>query len=116
MQIFLLLVALAAAVLAMLGGVLAGSLLLGGMLSATKRARVFAPLFLLVIPGTAAGALAGGMFIGYWAIKANENLIFLGPLGGLVVGGAGGLGLGLAGALVWWWRMSRSAQPTRQRP
>jgi hypothetical protein len=112
MQIVLVLVVLAAAVLAMLGGVLVGSLLLGGMLSATKRARVFAPLFLLVIPGTVAGSLAGGIFIGYWAVKANENLIVLGPLGGLVVGGASGLGLGVAGALFWWWRMSRSAQLT----
>ena len=107
MQIVLILVVLAAAVLLTLGAVLIGSLVLGGVLASTKRTRFLVPVFFLLVPATVLGAVAGAVVVGYFAVKANDSLIFLGPLGGLVAGGIGGLLLGLVGALLWWRRMSR---------
>jgi hypothetical protein len=110
MQIVLVLFLFAAAVLLMLGAGLVGSLILGGVFLSTKRARALAPIFLLIVPATITGALAGGVIVGYFSIRANESLLFLGPVGGLLSGGAAGLLLGLAGALIWWLRMARAAR------
>ena len=111
MQIVLVLLILAVLVVVTLAGILVGSLLLGGMLAATKRARIMAPVFLVVVPASAVGALAGGVLVGYFAVQANDNLVFLGPLGGLIIGGAAGLSVGTAGALFCWWRISRKKLP-----
>jgi hypothetical protein len=113
MQIMAALFILALLILVTLIGVLIGSLLLGGMLGATKRARIIAPIFLVVIPVSVVGALAGGILIGYFAVKANDNLILLGPLGGIIAGGVAGLAVGIAGALFWWWRISRANRRTK---
>jgi len=51
--------------------------------------------------------LVGGILVGYFAVRANDSLVLLGPLGGLVAGGAAGLSVGTAGALFWWWRIAR---------
>ena len=65
--------------------------------------------FFLIVPATVLGSLAGGAIVGYLSIRANENLVFLGPLAGLVTGAVAGLLLGLAGAVLWWRRISRAA-------
>src|SRR5215216_3436680 len=98
MAIVLVLLVIAAAVLLTLGAVFVGSLIFGGILLTTKRARVLVPVFFLIVPATLLGSLAGGVIIGYYSVRANENLIFLGPVGGLVAGGVVGLLLGLVGA------------------
>ena len=64
---------------------------------------------LLVVPAAVLGSLAGGVFVGYSAFKYDENLVFLGPLGGLVLGGIAGGALGLLGAMLWWWLAARRA-------
>ena len=110
MQIMLVLVILAVLAVVTLGGILVGSLLLGGMLVASKRARLIAPVFLVVAPAAVVGALAGGIVVGYFAVRADENLVLFGPLGGLIAGGAAGLSVGTAGALFWWWRISRAKE------
>jgi hypothetical protein len=110
MQIVLVLFILAAAVLLTLGAVLVGSLILGGVLLCTKRIRALVPIFFLIVPATILGSLAGGIIIGYFSIRANENLVFLGPVGGLLAGGVAGLLLGVAGALIWWFRIARAAK------
>lgn len=110
MQIILVLLILAAAVLLTLGAVLVGSLVLGGVFLCTKRARVLVPIFFLIVPATILSSLAGGVIVGYFSIRANENLVFLGPVGGLLAGGVAGLFLGLAGALIWWVRIARAAK------
>ena|SRR3569623_1512226 len=114
MQIVLILVVLAAAVLLTLGAVLIGSLVLGGVVVTTKRTRFLIPVFFLLVPATVLGAVAGAIIVGYFAVKANDSLIFLGPLGGLVAGGIGGMLLGAFGALFWWRRMSRRASVSSQ--
>jgi hypothetical protein len=114
MAIVLVLLVIAAAVLLTLGAVFVGSLIFGGILLTTKRARVLVPVFFLIVPATLVGSLAGGVIIGYYSVRANENLIFLGPVGGLIAGGISGLLLGLGGALLWWWRMSRAATVNRK--
>ncbi|HME89115.1 MAG TPA: hypothetical protein VKE30_07900 [Chthoniobacterales bacterium] len=65
------------------------------------------PIFFVLIPSAVVSAVLGAVAVGYFAVRANENLIFLGPLGGLIVGAVVGLAVGLTGALFWWWRMSR---------
>jgi hypothetical protein len=110
MAIVLVLVIMAAAVLLTLGAVFVGSLIFGGLLLCTKRARIFVPIFFLILPATILGSLAGGVILGYFAVQDNENLIFLGPLGGLIFGGVVGLSLGLLGALFWWWWISRAGK------
>jgi len=107
MQIVVILLVLAAAALVTLGAILVSSLVFGGILVATSRARVLVPIFFVLVPSTVISSLLGGVTVGYFAVRANENLIFLGPLGGLILGGVTGLSVGLAGALFWWWRMSR---------
>ena len=107
MQIFALLIILAALVLVMLAGIFIASLLLGGMLFASQHGRLIAPVFLVVVPASAVGALVGGVLVGYFAARANDSLVFAGSFGGLVLGGAAGLSAGTAGALFWWWRLSR---------
>ncbi len=107
MQIIVILLILAAAALVTLGAILVSSLVFGGILVATSRARVLVPIFFVLVPSTVISSLLGGVTVGYFAVRANENLIFLGPLGGLILGAVTGLSVGLAGALFWWWRMSR---------
>jgi hypothetical protein len=114
MAIVLVLIVIAAVILLTLGAVFVGSLIFGGILLTTKRARVLVPVFFLIVPATLLGSLAGGVLIGYFSVRANENLIFLGPVGGLIVGGVAGLLLGLGGALLWWRRMSRAAPANRK--
>jgi hypothetical protein len=114
MAIVLVLLVIAAGVLLTLGAVFVGSLIFGGILLATKRARVLVPVFFLIVPATLIGSLAGAVIIGFYSVRANESLIFLGPVGGLVIGGIAGLLLGLGGALLWWLRMSRAAAVNRK--
>jgi hypothetical protein len=114
MQIIVILLVLAAAALVTLGAILVSSLVFGGILVATSRARVLVPIFFVLIPSTVVSTLLGGVAVGYFAVRANENLIFLGPLGGLLLGGVTGLSVGLVGALLWWWRMSHRAQTPAQ--
>ena len=118
MQIVLVLVVLAVAVLLTCGAVLLGSLLLGGILLTRKRARVLVPVFFLLIPATILGGLAGGVILGYLAVRANGSLSVLGPLGGLIAGAFAGCLLGTVGAVFWWRRMPRSdrADSTRSGP
>jgi hypothetical protein len=110
MQIVLVLLVIAAAVLVTLGAVLVGSLIFGGLLLRAKRARVLVPIFFLIVPATSLGSLAGGVIVGYLSIRANENLVFLGPLAGLAIGAVAGLLFGLAGAVLWWRRIFRAAE------
>jgi hypothetical protein len=107
MQVIVILLILAAAALVTLGAILVSSLVFGGILVATSRARVLVPIFFVLIPSTIVSALLGGVTVGYFAVRANDNFIFLGPLGGLFLGGVTGLAVGFGGALFWWWRMSR---------
>jgi hypothetical protein len=93
-----------------LGAIFVSSFVFGGILMATSRARFLVPVFFVLIPCTMVSTLLGGMIVGYFAVRANENLIFLGPLGGLILGGIIGLAVGLIGAVFWWWRMSRQIQ------
>src|SRR5947207_7532428 len=109
MAIVLVLLLLAVAALVTLAAILVGSLVFGGILVATSRARFLAPIFFVLIPSMVITTLLGGVIVGYFAVRTNENLIFLGPIGGLVLGGLIGLSVGLAGALFWWWRISRRA-------
>ncbi|MGI8966855.1 MAG: hypothetical protein ACR2H1_12320 [Limisphaerales bacterium] len=110
MAIVLILLVMAAAVLLTVGAVFVGSLLFGGFLLCTKRARVLVPIFFLIVPATVLGSLAGSVIVGYFAIRSNENLIFLGPLGGLVVGGIIGFLLGLVGVAFWWGRIAGTSK------
>ena len=112
MQIIVILLILAAAALVTSGAILVGSLVFGGILVATSRARVLVPIFFVLIPATVVSAVLGGVTVGYFAVRSNDNFIFLGPLGGLLLGGVTGLAVGLAGALFWWWRMSRRPRIT----
>ena len=107
MPIVIILLILAAAALVTLGAIFVSSLVFGGILVATSRARVLVPIFFVLIPVTVVTTLLGGVTVGYFAVRADEHLIFLGPLGGLIVGGVVGVAVGLTGALVWWRRMSR---------
>ena len=110
----LILLLLAVAAVMTLGTILVGSILSGGILVATSRARVLVPIFFVFIPVTIISTVIGGVAVGYFTIRADENLILLGPLGGLIVGGLAGIAVGLAGALIWWWRMSRRARTPAQ--
>lgn len=109
MQIVLILLLLATAAVGVLIALLVGSLALGGLLLIFRPVRVLAPLFLLVVPAAALGSLAGGVFVGYSAIKTDEHLLLLGPLSGLFLGGIAGGALGLLGAMLWWWLAARRA-------
>jgi hypothetical protein len=110
MAIALVLLILAVSVLVTLAAIISGSFIFGGVLLATARARVLVPIFFVIVPNTVVGALVGGVTVGYFLVRSNENLIFLGPLGGLVIGTIIGFTVGIAGALFWWWRMSRAEQ------
>ena len=110
MQIVLVLLIVAAAVLLTLGAVLVGSLVLGGVFLCMELVRVLVPVFFLIVPATILGSLAGGVIVGYFSIRTNENLVFLGPVGGLLAGGLAGLFLGLAGALIWWVRIAHATK------
>jgi hypothetical protein len=110
MAIVLVLFAIAASVLFTLGAVLIGSLVLGGLLLNVKWAQVFLPIFFVIIPTWVVGSIAGAVIIGQVAVQSNPSLIFLGPLGGLVLGGAAGLLLGTLGAVFWWRRASLSVR------
>jgi len=112
MQIILVLLFLAAVAVLALLGTLTISLLVGVILSRFPKAKAIAPVFLTIIPAGAIGALAGGVGIGYLAVRHNEHLILLGPLGGTIIGGVVGLtlGTGLAGA--WWHRRNKTQQNT----
>jgi hypothetical protein len=110
MAIVLILLLLAIAAITTLAAILVGSFVFGSILLATSRARVLIPIFFVLIPVTVVSTLLGGVTVGYVAVRVDENFIFLGPLGGLIIGGVVGVAVGLAGALFWWWRMSRRAQ------
>jgi hypothetical protein len=114
MQIMLLLVILAVLVVVTLFGIFIGSLLLGGMLSTSKVAKWLAPIFFIVVPMAAMGALAGGVLIGYLAVSADERLILIGPVGGLITGGASGLSVGTVIALLWWRRIARQNRDNKE--
>jgi hypothetical protein len=103
MAIVVVLVVMALAVAVGLVVLFVGSLVAGALLSRTRLPRVLTAIFLFAIPAGALGAAVGVIGIGYLAVQRNENLIFLGPLGGLVVGGVAGL-LGGAGAGALWAR------------
>ncbi len=109
MPIVVAILALALFILVALLGCLVASLLIGGLLSAT-RARVFAPIFLAVVPSTVAGALLGGIVLVLIALRTDDTLIVLGPIAGLVAGGLAGFFVGLALAL-FSWRRTRVNQP-----
>ena len=109
MAIVLILIAIAAAIAVTAVAILVGALITGWLLSRTRRGRVFGPIFFIIIPAMVVGSIAGAVIVGYFAVHANENLIVLGPLGGLGIGGLVGLSFGLAGALFWWRRNSRLA-------
>ena len=113
MFIVLILLAMAIAVLLAIGAIMIGSLLIGGILYTLKRARILLPVFLIIIPTATLGSLVGGLFIGSFLARANDHLIFLGPVGGFIAGGVGGLLLGLSGAAWWWWRMWRPTVPKK---
>ncbi|HMK76187.1 MAG TPA: hypothetical protein VK568_08410 [Thermodesulfobacteriota bacterium] len=110
MQIVLVLLFLAAVAVLALSGTLTISLLVGVLLSRFPKAKPIAPVFVSIIPAGAIGALAGGVGIGYIAVRYDEHLVFLGPLGGIIIGGLIGLivGTGLAGT--WWYRRKRAQQ------
>jgi hypothetical protein len=102
MQIMLVLFLLAVAGVLGLGGAFVISLVVGIVVSRTGGGKPFAPIFLLMIPSAAIGALSGGVAMGCWAVQHNDNLILLGPLGGIVIGGAIGLLAGTTLAAIWW--------------
>ena len=54
---------LLAAVLVTLAAMLVGSLIFGGILLATPRARVLVPIFFVLVPATITGSLLGGTVI-----------------------------------------------------
>ena len=108
MAIVVVLVILAAVVLCTLGGALLASLFFGGLLLAAGRARILVPIFFVVFPSILVGAFTGSATVGYFAVRENENLILRGPLGGLILGAIVGSAIGIGGALVWWWRVSRA--------
>jgi hypothetical protein len=114
MQIILVLFLLGIIALLALVGSLFISLILGIVLSCFPRAKPVAPVFLLIIPSVAIGALFGGVGIGYFAVQHDEHLIFLGPLGGIVIGGIVGFLLGLGLAIIWWFRRKKVQRDTPQ--
>lgn len=105
MQIGLVLVLLGLLVIGALLAVFVGSLLLGGVTVATGRLRILRPLVFVVVPCSVVGALAGAVTVGYVAVRANESLILLGPVGGLLLGATAGALFGCGGAAIWWYRM-----------
>jgi hypothetical protein len=115
-QIVLVLVVLAVLIVAGLAVVLLGALCLGGLAALSRRARVARPIFFVVIPTTVIGALASAATVGTLAVRADQNLIVLGPLAGLAGGATIGLLLGLLGAGFWWWSMHRSNRNRREPP
>ena len=113
MQIVIVLLLLVVAVVLALVGAFSISLLLGVVLSRFPKAKPFAPVFILIIPCVAIGALSGGAGIGYLAIQHDENLTFLGPLGGIIIGGVVGLLVGTGLAVIW---CSRRKQAQKDAP
>ena len=112
MQVILLLLFLAAVTVLTLLGTLTISFLMGVVLSRFPKAKAIAPIFFIAVPASAIGALAGGIGIGYLAIRYNEHLIFLGPMGGIIIGGVVGLTVGTGVAGIWWLRRSKILQNT----
>jgi hypothetical protein len=112
-QIIALLVVIWALIVATLAAVIVAALIVGGMLSTYPRARAFVPLFLIVIPATAIGALFGGLAVGILSVRVDDALVLLGPLFGLILGGAAGLAVGLVLALVQWRRMATDTGRTQ---
>lgn len=110
MQIVLVLLLLAMVAVLVLTGAFVVSLIIGVVLSRLPRAKLFAPIFLLIIPSAAVGALTGGIVIGYFAVQYDDHLIFLGPLGGSMIGAGIGLIVGATLATIWWLRRKTRQQ------
>src|SRR5690606_29763459 len=104
MTVMLVIAALALAILLAGAVALVGTMLLGIGTAAFKQTRFVSPIFLLIVPSTLLGAVAGCFGLGYWLItRVNENLLLWGPLLGLLVGAAAGASFGtLVSALIWW--------------
>ena len=116
MMIVLVLAAMVVIVVMACVGVAAGAVVVGVGAAWWGRTRVLAPVFLLVIPLAALGALAGCFGIGAYLVRhVDWNLVVWGPVLGLVLGGwAGGLmGVGCSGVI--WWRAARRCRGGVQR-
>ena len=116
MMIVLILAALAALVLIACVGVAVVTLVIGVGTVSFKQTRVVAPIFLLIIPLAALGALAGCFGLGAYLVKLNDNLLFWGPVLGLFVGGCAGGLLGVAVSSIIWWRAFRRRNATAAAP
>ena len=101
MFIMIVFVVLALAVIGGLTFAFVTSLILGVVLTKTKTPSLLAAGFLFAIPGAVVGAAVGAVVIGYLAYQANQSAIVLGPLAGLLVGGAAGGGSGAIAGVAW---------------
>ena len=100
----------ALAALLLIGGMGAAiaALLIGVAAASFKQTKFIAPIFLLILPLAALGALAGCLGLGGYLIRhVNENLVLWGPAAGLFVGACAGGLLGLALSAGIWWRAFR---------
>ena len=83
---------------------------MGIILSRFPKVKQIAPVFTLIIPFGALGALAGGVGFSYLAIEHDNSLVFLGFLGGIIIGGIVGLFVGTIFASIWWFCMKKTAK------
>jgi hypothetical protein len=90
-------------------GVFVATLIAGVGLACVRQTRFLAPVFLLIIPLTALGAVGGAFGIGACLIRLNGDLLFWGPALGLVVGSIIGSATGSFFAAIIWWRAYRKA-------
>ena len=79
------------------------SLTVGGVLNTFPKTRTISPIFTTIIPATAIASLSGGYIIGYIAIEHNNNLVFYGPLSGMIFGGVLGFIIGSVISGLWWY-------------
>jgi hypothetical protein len=64
-----------------------------------SKTRPLAPILACIVPITMTGALAGGLGGGYLSLQLNHSAVVIGVGVGLVMGTAGGFGLGILGVV-----------------
>ena len=108
MTIMLVIAAVALAIVIVGGVALLVTVALGIGTAAFKQTRLISPIFLVVLPATLLGALAGCFGLGYLLItRVGESLLLWGPFLGLMVGPGVGAAFGVAVSAFIWWRAGR---------
>ena len=83
-----------------------GALGLGAALASFARTRPLAPILVCILPITMAGALAGGIGLGYLSLQLNDSAVVMGSGIGLLLGATAGFGIGFLAAVLWWRRVA----------